>query len=164
MALYSVSNLEAGTQQAFAASPGKSLVLISAATATLKRLKLFDFSIGPDSQPNATDCSIDWDLSRFTTSVGTGTSGTANPYDPADAASGAVVTLNNTAEPTYSAAGAGLSLWSIGLNQRNSYRWACAPGFEYVVPAVNLNGLGLRAKNSATYTGTGVATMHWQDQ
>jgi hypothetical protein len=33
-----------------------------------------------------------------------------------------------------------------------------------VVPAVNLNGLGLRAKNSATYTGTGVATMHWQEQ
>ena len=159
MANYGVSNLQAGTQQNLSSSY-KTLASLHAVTATLKRAFIYEFDIGIDGAPNSTDCSIDWDVSR-TSAAGTATSATPNPLDPADAASGIVGNVNHTVEPTVTAAS---TLWSLGANQRASYRWIARDDRSALwIPATNVAGLALRAK-SATYASTAVAQLHHQDQ
>ena len=143
MAAYGLNNEQAGTQQA-TTTTYKTLAIISAATATLRRAFLYDLLLGLAGTP--ANNSYVMDVSRSTT-VGTGTSGTPNPVDPADAASGTVGTLNCTAEPTVTAAS---SLFMLAMNQQSSYRWvAYGPQQELVVPGTNLNGLSVRAKSAA---------------
>jgi hypothetical protein len=159
MANYAVNNLLAGSQQNLSTTY-KTLVEIHAVTATLKRAALYEFEVGIDGSPNATDCSLDWDISR-TTAAGTSTAATPNPLDPADAASGIVAAVNFTAEPTVTAAS---SLFSLGANQRASYRWIARDDKSALwIPATNLAGLAMRAK-SATYASTAVAHAYYQDQ
>jgi len=155
VAIYSESNKLAGAQQNLSASPGKTLVNLTALTgaATLKRGWIYECEIGADGAPNATDCAITWEFMR-NTSVGTGTAATPSPTDPADTAAGLVATVNHTAEPTL-----GVSLMAIALNQRNSQRWiARDEKSALIIPAVTVNGIGLRAY-SPTYASTGVATL-----
>src|SRR5882762_4016894 len=159
MALYSINNKQAGTQQALAASPGKTLINLTALTgaATLKRGWIYECEIGADGAPNATDCAITWEFMR-NTSVGTGSAATPSPLDLADAAAGLVGTVNHTVEPAL-----GVSLLAIALNQRNSQRWiARDEKSSLIVPAVTINGIGLRAY-SPTYAATGVATMFFTE-
>lgn len=144
MANYSTNNTQAGTLQAITSSP-KTLVQIAAATATIRRGRLYDVMFGTLGTPN--DTSYQFDIMRQTT-AGTGTSATPSPLDTTDAASGSVATVNCTAEPT-----TGVSVLALGINQRASYRWVAAPGSELMWPATNLAGLGLRAQSAA-----GVAT------
>lgn len=147
MAKYALHNRLAGTQQVMTTT-FKTVTQLSAATATLRRASISEIMIGADSVPNATDCPITYDVSRSTT-IGTGTAGTPTKADEADAASDTVGTLNHTAEPTITAAS---SLWSIALNQRASQRWVARDGDELIIPAVNLNGIALRAL-SPVYVG-----------
>ena len=159
MANYVTTNLMGGTQQNFSSSY-HTLVEVHAATATLKRAFIYEFEIGIDGAPNATDNSIDWDAAR-TTAAGTSTAATPNPLDPADAASGIVAGVNHTAEPTIAA---GADLWSLGANQRASYRWICRDDKAALwIPATNLAGIAIRGK-SVTYASTAVATVYHQDQ
>lgn len=146
MARYSGSNELAGTRQSMSSSY-KTLLTITAATATLTRALLYDVTVGTNGTP--ADNAMEFDISRVTT-LGTGTAGTANPLDGTIRASGSVLTLNHTVEPTVTGAS---SLLQFGMNQRASYRWVAAPNSEFVIPATNLAGLTLRAK-SASYTST----------
>lgn len=159
MANFSATNLQAGTQQNLSSS-FKTLLEIHAVTSG-RRGFIYEFDIGIDGTPNATDCSIDWDANR-TSAAGTGTSITPNPLDPADiAAASLVVNGNHTAEPTAVSTG---NLWSLGANQRASYRWIARDDKSALwIPATSLSGIGIRAK-SATYASTAVATAHYVEQ
>ena len=155
MALYATSNKLAGTQQALSASPGKTLVNLTALTgaATLKRGWIYEWEVGADGAPNATDCAITWEFIRNTT-VGTGTAVTPSPLDLADTAAGLVGTANHTVEPTM-----GVSLMAVALNQRNSQRWiARDEKSALIIPATTVTGVGCRAY-SPTYASTGVVTV-----
>lgn len=155
MALYASNNKQAGTQQNLAASPGKTLLNLTALTgaATLKRGWVYEWEVGADGAPNATDCAIVWEFMRNST-VGTGTAITPSPLDTADSAAGLVATGNHTVEPTL-----GVSLMAVALNQRNSQRWiARDEKSSLIIPATTVNGVGCRAY-SPTYASTGVATL-----
>lgn len=158
MAIYSTNNRLAGTQQALTTT-FKTLVALTAATATLRRGQLWEIDVGADAAPNATDCPITWDISRQT-AAGTSTAATPNPVNPADAASDAVGSVNFTAEGTITAAS---SLLSLALNQRASQRWVAKDDRQALVwPATNLSGLAVRAL-SPTYTGVALATAFHED-
>lgn len=155
MALYSINNRLAGTQQNLTTT-FKTIMSLTAATgaATLKRGWIYEWEVGADGAPNATDCAIVYDWSRQT-AAGTSTSATPNPLDSADTAAGLVCTVNFTAEGTITAAS---SLASIALNQRNSQRWiARDEKSAMIIPATNLAGIAARAL-SPTYASTVVVT------
>lgn len=151
MALYSTHNRQAGTQQVLTAT-FKTQLQLSAATASLRRAWLYEWEVGADGVPNASDCAIVWDFSRSST-LGTGTTATPSPLDTADPAAGTVSTVNYTVEPTV-----GVSLMSVALNQRNSQRWiARDEKSALIIPATNLAGIVGRALSTA-YASTGVLT------
>jgi hypothetical protein len=151
MAAYNANNLLGGTQQALSTSY-KTLLALTAATATLTRAEVNDFSVGTDGTPG--DTVVQWDISRQT-AAGTSTAVTPNPTDIAYRAAGTVASANFTAEGTITA---NSSQWAMAVNQRAAFRWVAAPGSELCIPATNLAGFALRAK-SASYTGTAVAHM-----
>lgn len=157
MAKYGVGTLTAGTEQATTTTPGKTLVSITAATGatTLRRGWIYDLTVGTDGTP--ADNAMVFYVNRQTT-VGTGTSATPSPLDFGDAAALLVATANHTIEPTHTL-GTGLLL-QIPMNQRASYRWVAAPGGEFIVPAVNVAGIGVRAYSPA-YTGTSNAHVQF---
>lgn len=158
MALYSVNNRLAGTQQNLSTS-FKTLLSLTAATATLRRARIFEWEVGTDGLPNATDCAVVWDWSRQT-AAGTSTSATPNAMDPADTASGTVASVNFTAEGTITAAS---SLMSVALNQRNSQRWIARDDTSaMVIPATNLAGIACRAL-STTFASTGLVTQLYSE-
>jgi hypothetical protein len=162
MALYGTSNIAAVTPTLTAvAATSKTMAQITAATATLRRAFMYEWTVGPGSVPNATDCEIVWSVIKQTT-LGTGpVSLTINAIDQADAVSGSVASGSMTAEPTGAETGI---IDSLGANQRASYRWVVAPGGpgELVIPATNLAGLGIRAKSS-TYVGTAIAAVKFRE-
>lgn len=152
---YAASNLLGGTQQNLSTS-FKTLVALTAATATLKRGRIYDLLVGTDGTPADNACRFD--ISRQT-AAGTSTSITPNALDPADVAAGTVGSANFTAEGTITA---NSSVLQLGLNQRASYRWVAAPGGELVWPATNLAGLAIRA-NSPGYTSTATAQAYFNE-
>ena len=142
---------------------GVSLSLTAATTsgnATLRRAYIYEFDVGTDGQPNSTDCSIAWDISRQT-SLGTGVSMAVNPLDPADAVTGTIAFGNFTIVPIVTATS---SVWQLGANQRASYRWVVNPGGpgELVIPATNVAGFVIRAL-SATYASTVMTSANFRE-
>lgn len=161
MALYTVNNLQNGTPaQSNLTTTFKTVTSVAAATATLRRAFIYEFDIGADGTPNATDCAIVWDMSAQT-AAGTPVVMTVRALDAADAASGTVAGGNHSAEPTITATS---SVFALAANQRASYRWVVAPGGpgEIVVPATNLAGYAMRAK-STNYASTAVATIMFRE-
>jgi hypothetical protein len=146
MAVFSANNSMGGTQQATSATY-KSQLILTAATATLTRALLQEIDVGTPGTP--ADNYMEYDISRQT-AAGTATAITPVGTDTTFRAAGTVGAANATAEGTITA---NTSLFYLALNQRASYRWVAAPGSELIIPAVNLNGLALRAR-SAAYTGT----------
>lgn len=161
MALYSTNNLNAVTPaQSSLTTTFKTVTSLAAATASLRRAFIYEFDIGADGVPNATDCAIVWDLSAQT-AAGTPVVMTVASLDQADAATGTVAGGNHSAEPTITAQS---SRFSLAANQRASYRWVVAPGGpgELVIPATNLAGYALRAK-STNYASTAVASILFRE-
>jgi hypothetical protein len=157
MAQYAFSNQLGGTPQNLSSSY-KTICLVTAATGatTLRRGWIFEFEIGADNVPNATDCPINWDISSQT-SAGTITAITPNPTDQGggDAAALLVYGANATAEGGITA---NSSVFYLGLNQRASQRWiARDEKSAIIVAAVNLKGWAMRAK-SPNYA----STVGWQ--
>ena len=151
MAIYTSSNLLAGTQQNLSTAY-KTLLSLTAETTTfgVVRGKISEITIGIDAAP--ADNTINIDVSRQT-AAGTSTAVTVNPVDPGDVAGRAAGEANYTAEGTITAAS---QLLAIPMNQRATARWVCSPGGELVWPATDENGLAIRAKSPA-YTSTAVA-------
>lgn len=163
MALYGISNTQAGTQQNLATTY-KTLVALTAATATLRRAWIYEVEVGTDSAPSAVDSPIVYQWSRQT-AAGTATAATPNALDPADTAAGTVAAVNATAEGTITAAS---ELLTLALNQRNSQRWiARDERSALVIPATNLAGIAGRAKSplaaTSGYAATAVLQMHFEE-
>lgn len=156
MARFQVNNDLAGTQQAISSS-FKTLASVRATTGALRRGKVYDLLFGTNGTP--ADNAMEYDVSRITAG-GTGTSATPNPLDPADAAADATCLVNNTVEPTVTAASSHVF---VGVNVRASYRWVAAPGSELVYPATADNGFALRAL-SPSYTGTATGAIFFEEQ
>lgn len=152
MALYGTSNVSATSPALNAvATTVKTMLQLAAQTTGLRRAFLYEWTVGPASVPNATDCELAWTVIRQTTAGVGGVTLTTNAEDPADAAAATVALGSLTTEPTGAETGV---LDALGANQRASYRWVVAPGGpgELVIPATNLAGIGIRVKSS-TYTG-----------
>ncbi len=162
MAQYSVPNTNAGTQQNLSSSI-KTITVITAATGatTLRRGWIYEFEIGADNVPNATDCPINWDISSQT-AVGTATATTPNPIDQGGGDAAALLTyaVNATAEGTITASS---SVFYLPLNQRASQRWIARDQSScIIVAAVNAKGWAMRAK-SPNYASTVGTTLFVQE-
>lgn len=147
-----------GTQSATTSSY-KTQLSLTAATALLRRGKIFDLLIGTIGTP--ADQTYEFDVSRQTAAGTGGTTIVALPEDTADAAAGTVTYGNPTAEPTYTASS---SVWYLGINQRASYRWVASQGSELVWPATNLVGLGTRCRSVSGGTVLATVTALFQEQ
>lgn len=159
MANYTITNgstTGGGTQQATAAAYAGALIGVGSSTTILRRGKVYDVLVGTNGAP--ADNFMEFDISR-TTTTSTATVVASPPLDPADSAAAGLVTVNSSTHGTISVP----NLWYIGMNQRASYRWVCAPGSELVWPATASNGVQLRQR-SGSYTGTATGTILWQEQ
>lgn len=136
----------------------KTLVQLTSATGatTLRRAWIYDIMVGTDGTP--ADNAVNWIVNR-NTSVGTATTLQPVPLDAADAAALITGRINHTIEPIITDSN---GLVQLGVNQRASYRWVAYPGGELVVPATDVNGIGVRAKSPA-YTSTATACINlWE--
>jgi hypothetical protein len=156
---YTVHNRQAGTQQNLTTTY-KTLVSLTAATATLRRAQIERVYAATDGAPNATDCQVVLDVSRQT-AAGTGTSATPTSQDPADAASDTVALVNLTVEPTVTAS---TSVLGRVFNQRGSVEW-CAWDRDdmLIIPATNLAGFAHRML-SPTYALPAFICVNFQDR
>lgn len=154
MAIYSVSSLLASATQQATTATYMTQIGLTAQTTGVTSAALFDVEFGTSGVP--ADNYMEYDVSRSTASVGTGTAATPVPLDGAKRAATTVATICNSAEPTVTS---NSSLLYIPVNQRASYRWVAVPGSEMIVPATNLAGLAVRSR-SAAYTGkVGITTF-----
>ncbi len=157
MARYGLNTLQGGGTSQVITTTFKTSVSVAAATGgPVTRGRLVDVQVGPSGPPNATDCSIVYDISRLTT-AGTSTAGTPVPIDNLSGACATVGGTCFTVEPTITS---NSSLWSIPLNQRSSIRVFFDQPLCW--PAVNLNGLVVRAL-SPTTTGTVNAQVYFDE-
>ena len=109
------------------AATAKTLVAVYA-TATIKPY-VYDWTLGTTGTPS--DSVMTVSIVRGAGSTATyGTAGTPNPLDFADPAATATVLQACTTEQT-----AGVTLFTVGLNVRATYRWVAAPGGELVTAA-----------------------------
>lgn len=157
MAIYAYSNVLGGTQQNLSSS-FKTVWSVTAATGatTLRRGWIYEFEVGADNVPNATDCAIVWDISAQT-AAGTATAITpvVNDQGGGDAAALLAYNANYTIEGTITATS---SVFYLGLNQRASQRWIARDDKSaIIVAAVNAKGWAARAKSS-NYA----STVGWQ--
>lgn len=159
MARYNLANndIVIGTQQNLSTGY-KTLAQVSSSTGatTLRRGWVYDIMVGADGTP--ADNVINWIVNR-NSSAGTGSSHAPTPLDSGDAACLLVGLVNHTIEPTVTDV---TGLVQIAVNQRASYRWVAAPGGELIIPATNVNGIGVRAKSPA-YASTGTASMSFYE-
>ena len=163
MANYTLTNgstASAGTQQSVTTTYVQATLAVTCSTANgastvFRRGKLYDVLVGTNGTPG--DTFVEWDISRCTTSS-TATFVNAPPLDPADSVPNTLGVVNSSQHGTISVP----NLFYIGMNQRASYRWVCAPGSELVWPATGSNGLVVRPRGS--YTSTVTATIQFQEQ
>lgn len=159
MARYNLANndIAIATQQNLSTAY-KTLVQASAATGatTLRRGWVYDVMVGADGTP--ADNVINWIVNRNST-AGTATSHAPTPLDSGDAVALLTCLVNHTIEPTVTDV---TGLVQIAVNQRASYRWVAAPGGELIIPATNVNGIGVRAKSPA-YASTATASMSFYE-
>lgn len=153
MANYTSPLLQAPVSAAFKSAG----LLIAAAT---RRIMLYEIELGQTGSLSTTDCQVQWDLSRFGTTVGlAATSVAPDLMDTADTAAASTFANNATVELTYTTAGNGLALKSWGINQRGSYRWrALDDGDNLLVPATALMGIGIRCLSS-NFTSTAIGNI-----
>ena len=134
-----------GTKLSKDATSVKSVGLVTAAAANMRRAKLYDVSFGSSATPG--DNAFLWQIQRCTT-AGTGTTTTPNSLDPADTLVSTIVTTGTvTVDPTLTA---NAFLYQCPLNQRASFRWVAAPYGELIVPATASNGLAIIASAATT--------------
>lgn len=156
MPSYSASNSLAGTPQAITGTY-KTILTLTAATATLTSAKVYDVMFGTLGTP--AEQTYEWDISRQT-AAGTITAITPTLLDPTTRASGTVGGANGTVEGTITAAS---SVFYIPTNQRASYRWIANPGSELIIPNVNAAGLALRARSVSGGTAVVGAQFYYSE-
>jgi hypothetical protein len=159
MAKYSASNTLGGTQQNLSTS-FKTALSLFATTGTLARGYICEMNFGADGAPNATDCSISWDVSKMTAD-GTGTAVTPLSIDPGNTTAAVSTSkANYTVEPTVTAA---TTVWAWAGNQRMGFRWTALDQYSRLgFPATANSGLVIRAK-STNFASTVVAQAFFDE-
>jgi hypothetical protein len=138
------------------ASTTASLGSVGADATRPRRGKWYDIVLGSEASP--ADNAFLYLVQRCT-ALGTSTSVTPQPLDPADAATESDAGEAHTIEPTYTA---NAVLLAIALNQRATFRWVAAPGGELTYPATASNGLGIQTPTASAVAIS--ATVHYQEQ
>ncbi len=124
--------------------------------ATPRRHKWYEIIAGAVQNPNATDCAIQLDVSRFSSTSGlAGTAFTPNPTDPADAACTTVVAVNLSAEPGLVA---NSQILNFGLNQRGTTRWIAAQESQYLIVAAT-TAAGFDCRQLSAQYASSIATQ-----
>lgn len=141
----------------------KTFMNVMATTSALRRIMLYEFSIAASSNPNATDCCIQYDLAR-STADGTGVVMTplilSGPLDTGTVSTAVTTAKGNyTAEPTYTAQ---QQLDYNAFNQRASLRYTSIQGGEFWVPGVAANGIGIRCLSPA-YASSIACSMKFEE-
>jgi hypothetical protein len=162
MANFSLAHTQSTLTTTYKTSGELAAASAAASGVEIRRGKVFEFDFGQTGVPNATDCPVQWDVSRIT-AIGTRTALVPSPLDGADAVTNAQAGVNDTVEPTVAAAGSGLSLFNLGINQRAAYRWIAAPGKELVWPATASNGFAIRAL-SPNYASSVAGSIIFEEQ
>ncbi len=141
MATYGVPGFQ-GTM-----STGYKSTAITWGSSVPRRVKWYEIIVGAVQVPNATDCAIQLDVSRFTTTTGlAGSAFVPNPTDFADAACQVLAAVNVTTEAVLVASS---SVLNFGLNQRNTTRWISSQESQYlIIPATVSAGLTCRQLSS----------------
>lgn len=125
---------------------------------TARRNKIAYLTLGSDATP--ADNAAEYNLQRYTVD-GTATAITPTALDMADAAALSEAGEAHTIEPTYTA---NLILLQFMANQRATFQWYAAPGYEFVLPATADSGAGLL---SVTVAGSAVnvgCCIHFEEQ
>jgi hypothetical protein len=124
----------------------QSVGVLTAAAASPRRVKIYDWSFGSNATP--TDVMFEHIAQRCTT-AGTGASVTPRALDTADSQVTTVLNDTITADPTLVA---GAIMLRKPLHHRSTFRWVAPPGAELVIPGTASNGfmLGLIAATTTT--------------
>src|SRR6516164_4726219 len=93
MAVYSASG-----QQATLTSALKSFITLACPAASMRRFKVFDINVSQGAAPASTDTNIEFNMARYTGTVGIGTAFTPPATDIADAETRAPCLFTLTAE------------------------------------------------------------------
>jgi hypothetical protein len=126
-----------------------------AKTANLRRGKVTEISVGPVSNPAATDCNIVYRIQRQTGDGGVA-GGPINPIFVPAIEGGTVPTAgsswksNYTSEPNYNN-----PIWTKWLNQHSGFIWYAPDELGLPWAAVDSTGLAYMARGATSdYTGT----------
>lgn len=175
MAQYTLSNstgIGGGITQQPITTTYKSQVIAASVTTPngtfsgQRRGKLYDLLIGTNTTP--ADNVMTFDVVRATyastTAITTGgvlfVSSLSSTFvlDLADSPPTAQLSINSSVETFLTSP---VEVWTVGINQRASYRWVAAPGSELIYPAgssgAGPNAIAVRALSPA-YTGTVTVT------
>ena len=139
-----------------ASGTDKTIINLFNPTATpTNRGRICDVVVGSVATP--ADQAADFLLNR-TTAVGTEGSGLVpNNLDPAGPAGAYDSGLGVfSVEPTYTAA---KQLLAFQLNQRATFRWVAAPGYELIMAATQNNGAGLKTITSTSTQAHGATIL-----
>lgn len=126
---------------------------------SLVRPNIYDLILGSSATP--ADNALLWQLQRFT-AQGTGSSYTPvalDPADPSGVTGQAVVTVNNTVEPTYTS---NAYVLRIAVNQRATHRWIADPDAPIRLPATASNGVGMYCLNSSFNGAVDFTVFHYE--
>ena len=126
----------------------QTVALITAAAASPRRAKVYDYTIGSGATPG--DNAWVHIVQRCST-AGTGAALTPNALDPADTLASTIVCKDTiTVDPRLTASA---FLGRKPLNQRATFRWVAAPYGELMIPATASNGivLGLSAATTTDF-------------
>ena len=152
MARYSAS----GSQTLQSSASGDATALSFAAQSTAHRNIIYEMWFGNTGAP--ADQVTVYTIGRITAD-GTGSAVTPSPLDAADRASQCTCLENHTAEPTYTSGG---ELLEMPLNHRATFRWVAAPGGEFITPATDNNGVGMKAIHASATTDFRMGAM-WEE-
>lgn len=126
-------------------------------SSTTRRGRIGEAVFGSKDTP--ADAGLQWLVQRYT-AAGTSTAVTPKPVDFADVACNAVAGQNHTVEPTYTA---GEVMLYLPLNQRASFRWVAGPGYDWVWPATNASGFGIKTPTISTGTPLVTASLGFDE-
>ena len=135
---------------------GTLLTLWTLQSATTIKPEIQDMNVGCGVAP--ADAATRFNVYRFTSDDGTGTTGTEEPNDPDDPASLALIQTNHSGEPSTK----GGILLEIPLHQRATFRHVMAPGRGWKINNVATEGLGFQSA-AATATAEHRSSLTWEE-
>jgi hypothetical protein len=135
--------------------------------ASARRIMLYEVEMGQIAVAAATDCQVEWDLSRFSVTNGiTAVAVTPQVLDNSETLVAVSLFSNSDSggQVTRTGAGFGLNLKHWGINQRGSYRWRALDDGDHIGIAATA-AMGLAISNlSSNFTGTTTGTVSYLER